>query len=61
MINAFCVTRVLKLDFLQLMYGSLMILPPSCVVFLKANIFSKTEREKLQSCLISKFEKLFRF
>ena len=61
MINAFCVTRVLKLDFLQLMYGSLMILPPSCVVLLKANIFSKTEREKLQSYLISKFEKLFRF
>ena len=50
----FCVTRVLKLEFLQQMYATQLF-----CIFFKANTFSETQPKKLQILLISKFEKLF--
>ena len=38
MLNAFCVTRVLKLEFSQQMYGSLMIFHPAVLYILKAKV-----------------------
>ena len=51
-----------KLEFSQQMYGSFNDFATQLFcIFLKASIFSKTERKKQQIILINKFEKLFRF
>ena len=48
------------MQFLQQMYDSLMILPPSYFVYIWKPICSqKTERKKLHIFLISKFEMFF--